>query len=141
MLNKEYVEYLGVLNNEEVQILMNKCDLLLLPSLYDGWGAVVNEALTAGMRVLCSDQCGAKVLLDGNERGGTFSIKKNDFKEAFSKWLNRGKLTFIERQSIQNWVKLNISPKVVVEYFSKIIENDIKNSNHQIIAPWKKIKI
>ena len=51
---------------------MRQCDLLVLPSLFDGWGAVVNEALQAGMRVLCSTACGAASLLDGRQRGGSF---------------------------------------------------------------------
>ena len=48
--------FLGVKTNREVQERMRAGDLLVLPSLYDGWGTVVNEALQNGMRVLCSDE-------------------------------------------------------------------------------------
>jgi glycosyltransferase involved in cell wall biosynthesis len=34
-------------------------DLLVLPSYYDGWGVVVNEALCAGVPVVTSDATGA----------------------------------------------------------------------------------
>ena len=34
-------------------------DFLVLPSRYDGWGVVVNEAIQAGVPVVCSDRVGA----------------------------------------------------------------------------------
>lgn len=47
-------------------------DLLVLPSHYDGWGVVVNEALCAGVPVLCSDAVGARVLVDTFGAGRVF---------------------------------------------------------------------
>ena len=47
-------------------------DLLVLPSHYDGWGVVVNEALCAGVPVLCSDQVGARVLVETFGAGQVF---------------------------------------------------------------------
>lgn len=47
-------------------------DILVLPSYYDGWGVVVNEALCAGIPVLCSDQVGAGVLVDTFGAGQIF---------------------------------------------------------------------
>jgi len=38
-------------------------DLLAMPSLHDGWGVVVNEALLAGVPVLCSAATGAGALV------------------------------------------------------------------------------
>jgi len=34
-------------------------DVFVLPSRYDGWGVVVNQALGAGLPVICSDRVGA----------------------------------------------------------------------------------
>ena len=34
-------------------------DVFVLPSRYDGWGVVINQALGAGLPVICSDQVGA----------------------------------------------------------------------------------
>lgn len=47
-------------------------DLLVLPSHYDGWGVVVNEALCAGVPVLCSNQVGAQVLIETFGSGYVF---------------------------------------------------------------------
>jgi glycosyltransferase involved in cell wall biosynthesis len=34
-------------------------DVLVLPSRYDGWGVVINEAVSGGLPVIASDRCGA----------------------------------------------------------------------------------
>lgn len=47
-------------------------DLLVLPSHYDGWGVVVNEALCANVPVLCSDRVGARVLVESFGAGLIF---------------------------------------------------------------------
>lgn len=63
------VSLLGTRGNAETQALLADHDVLLLPSVYDGWGAVVNEALMLGLYVICSSRCGAKELLHSPVRG------------------------------------------------------------------------
>lgn len=66
------VSWRGVVPNEAIPGLMAGHDLLVLPSRFDGWGAVVNEALSVGTPVLCSTACGAADLLASPDAGGTF---------------------------------------------------------------------
>ncbi len=50
-------------------------DVLVLPSQYDNWGLVVNEALAFGCRVLVSERCGAAELVSGHpERGAVLPV-------------------------------------------------------------------
>ena len=70
--NLEDVNLLGTVPNMEIPQILSQSDILILPSLHDGWGAVVNEALNSGCYVLCSDQCGAKELLTDPNRGRVF---------------------------------------------------------------------
>ena len=50
--------------------LFSKSDILLLPSKYDGWGAVVNEAAACGCMVLLGQHVMASALfLKENETG------------------------------------------------------------------------
>jgi glycosyltransferase involved in cell wall biosynthesis len=58
------VRYAGRIPFGSTQQHLPGYDLLVLPSHYDGWGVVVNEALCAGVPVVCSDQVGARVLLE-----------------------------------------------------------------------------
>lgn len=72
------VRFAGAQIQSSIPDLMNKHDVLVLPSLYDGWGAVVNEALQQGLFVVCSDKCGARELLDGKSRGYVFRSQSRE---------------------------------------------------------------
>ena len=57
------VSFRGVLPPEQVQRVMADADAVLVPSLFDGWGVVVNEAVIAGTPVVASDAVGAAAML------------------------------------------------------------------------------
>jgi glycosyltransferase involved in cell wall biosynthesis len=123
-------------NRELLYELYNK-DLLILPSRFDGWGAVVNEALQAGVPVIASENCGAASLLDGEYRGEVFMLsQKNNLKTVLKKWLAKGKMTSPERQKIQNWASQNISSEAATTYFLQICEYLEKTKKEKPKAPW-----
>lgn len=74
---RERVEFLGWLPHARVIDGMNESDLFLFPSLRDGGGGVVVEALATGLPVVClelagpglhvTDECGIKVRPDNPE--------------------------------------------------------------------------
>lgn len=53
------VKLLGGQDWSTVPVYYGICDVLILPSVSEPWGAVVNEAMACGMPVLVSDACGA----------------------------------------------------------------------------------
>ena len=56
-------------------------DLLVLPSIQEPFGAVVNEALMSGCRVLVSDCAGASMLIN-EDNGSVFSTEsQQNFRE------------------------------------------------------------
>ena len=56
---RERVEYAGFQAPEDLPKFFARADVFILPSRYDGWGVVVNQALGAGMPIICSDMVGA----------------------------------------------------------------------------------
>lgn len=50
----------GLIPFGEAQAVISQYDALVLPSLHDGWGVVVNEALLQGIPVIVSDAVGAQ---------------------------------------------------------------------------------
>ncbi len=50
------VKHLGFVSDEGRRALMQQCSLFVFPSLYEGFGFPVLEALSAGAVVLCSDR-------------------------------------------------------------------------------------
>jgi glycosyltransferase involved in cell wall biosynthesis len=57
------VRYRGRIPFGETGRTISGYDVLVLPSLHDGWGVVVNEAIQAGVPVACTGQVGASALV------------------------------------------------------------------------------
>jgi glycosyltransferase involved in cell wall biosynthesis len=67
------IEYAGFQPPEALPGFFARADVFVLPSRYDGWGVVVNQALGAGLPIVCSDQVGAGYdLLREGENGFRF---------------------------------------------------------------------
>ena len=132
------IEYCGTMENKQVQSFIANCDILVLPSVYDGWGAVVNEALIQGNPVVCSEDCGASTLLKDKWRGETFSWKKkDDLYNVLKKQLLHGKVRNELRQRIHSWAFDNLSGKKAASYLVEIV-NYVKKSGPKPTAPWLK---
>ncbi len=58
-------EVLGQIGGDALLDLFRTSDGFVLPSRWDAWGLVVHEALAAGLPVVVSDKCGARMLCDG----------------------------------------------------------------------------
>lgn len=81
--NRINTRFLGIRPMNEVPEIMQQNDVLILPSLHDGWGAVVNEAMSLGLYVIVSDRCGAKALIADETDGLIFKSKDvSSLKEA-----------------------------------------------------------
>lgn len=102
----------------EIPSLMEQYDVLVLPSLHDGWGAVINEALTLGLYAICSDKCGSKYLLKDTEIGQVF--KSNSDEDLKKKILYCLKNLCEIRKEVPyriSWARDNINGKSLAEYF------------------------
>jgi glycosyltransferase involved in cell wall biosynthesis len=53
------VRFLGFVNQTQLPAVYTSADLLVLPSVYDAFGVVVNEAMLCGCPVMVSDRVGA----------------------------------------------------------------------------------
>lgn len=127
----------GNKSNTEVQQEISKADFLILPSVFDGWGAVVNEALLVGTPALVSSNCGAATLLKDKLRGEIFNINDSSFEEVISRWILKGKIEKEQRYQILEWSRCNITGKSASDYFKKIIAFTDKVNTQKPIAPWK----
>jgi glycosyltransferase involved in cell wall biosynthesis len=124
-------KWIGQLPMDQVRSIMQQADCLVLPSIHDGWGAVISEALMAGTPVICSDACGASGVVKASNNGGVF--EKNDqsglVNLLFSQ-IKLGKIDDVRRRSIKSWA-YSLSAPEGARYLKSILDHD---SNTQ--PPW-----
>ena len=121
---QESIHLVGSVSINQIPDYLYNSDVLVLPSLYDSWGAVVNEALQAGCYVICSDACGACMLLDENPNLGRL-FKAGDEKELADclKYVNEHLDEIrMNRDFRLNWADEHISGRVIAKYFIDCIE-------------------
>lgn len=78
---EKYVEMVGAIKNEDVCRLYEETDIFMFTSdRREGWGAVLNEAMSRGCAVVASDMIGAvPYLIDDKRTGLKFkSVNAND---------------------------------------------------------------
>ncbi len=66
------VAFEGVVASDAILQRLANARALVLPSRWDGWGLVVNEALSVGVPVFVSDHCGAAGVVRNGENGFVF---------------------------------------------------------------------
>ncbi|WP_316736061.1 glycosyltransferase family 4 protein [Pedobacter aquatilis] len=63
------VELMGFLNKKELDNLYNQADLLVFPTLADGFGMVITEAMAKGLPVLTTNNSAGNDLIDDGKDG------------------------------------------------------------------------
>lgn len=137
------LKFFGTVPHENIYKHLLSSDILILPSLFDGWGAVVNEALQCGCRVITSDHCGAASLINSLSKGSVFPLKKGSLslESAILAEIDKGIQSPAKRNSLIEWTKKTISGEAAANYLEEIITTyNNKNSAMQIIPPWDKYK-
>ncbi len=116
------IRYRGVIPFGQAQSVIKNYDLLVLPSRYDGWGVVVNEALLQSVPVLVSSGAGSSDLVKGSGAGAVFSV--GDYKE-LAHLINdiSNNLDKLAQWKIKaNEIGALLSPKVAGRYMIDCIE-------------------
>ncbi|MDY7108277.1 MAG: glycosyltransferase family 4 protein [Planctomycetota bacterium] len=67
---RERVRWLGFCDMEPMVRAYHAADVLVLPSDYEPWGVVINEAMAAGLAVVASDVVGAAYDMVSDRRNG-----------------------------------------------------------------------
>lgn len=133
------VEFMGSLDNLDVFRELANADILVLPSHWDGWGAVVNEALMCGTRVICSDYCGAADLIKDTKYGSIFTSGSPDsLADALDQEFKKGPVTGKERLEIMRYAD-SIRGESIAKYLYEIIEFVSDGyKGLRPIPPWKR---
>lgn len=136
-LNKKFninIKWLGNQPINNVRQFIANADCLILPSFYDGWGAVASEAIIEGTPVICSSSCGVAEVVALSNEGGVFNFKNEDeLYYLIRKQVENGKFSTQKRQILKKWGKCLTAEKGAL-YLSEILFGE---SSTNSLAPWK----
>ncbi|NET72267.1 MAG: glycosyltransferase family 4 protein [Sphaerospermopsis sp. SIO1G2] len=125
------IEYVGFQAPENLPQFFYQADLFVLPSRYDGWGVVVNQAIGAGLPVICSDGVGSGYdLVTSSENGDIFTNGNcKALTEVLRKYLHQpDKIENASAASLRKAADLSpaIGARKWVNLFDKITLNYLK---------------
>lgn len=132
----EHVTWHGARPNVEARGLLGQADVLVLPSRFDGWGAVVNEALLAGARVIVSESCGA---VEVAKAAGGLTFPSGDLRAltaALEASLHAGPLSQADRAARRKWAAGNIAADVAAAYLLAALRQRLMGASAPQ-PPWR----
>jgi glycosyltransferase involved in cell wall biosynthesis len=129
------IKFVGALPYPEAMSVLRGADVLILPSRIDGYGAVVNEALSRGVPVICSDQCGARQVVRMDPAFGSVFTTSESLCRALEQCISRGHRNEEATRTVQESAKC-IAPESGANYFLQIISHIYENGLRPI-APWR----
>ncbi len=129
------VRWIGRLPVNQVASEMECADCLVLPSYYDGWGAVISESLIVGTPVICSDRCGAAEVVSASGAGSVFQHDNmGSLVDALTKRLECGRVKDRDRLKVAAWA-VSLTAEAGAEYLIEIV-NHRNRGGVRPVAPW-----
>lgn len=119
------VKWFGVLPISRVPSVMAEADCLVLPSRWDGWGAVASEAMIVGTPVVCSSACGVAEAVLASGEGGVFEAENQAaLTDALICQLQKGRVDDTRRSRLADWAAHAISPSAGARYLLELVAAD-----------------
>lgn len=124
---QDRVRFLGFVNQSALPQVYCSSDLMVLPSEYEPFGVVVNEAMLCGCPVIVSDQVGARFdLVKENETGfvypaGDVEVLRSALRRALECRERLRRMSEAARQKMSRW-----SPEMNTEATVEAIEKAIQ---------------
>jgi len=128
------VVWLGKQDINDVPRLIAQADCLVLPSWHDGWGAVVSESLMVGTPVICTNTCGASVVVEASGVGAVVPNNRSELLKALAKQVEQGKWEKDSRDCLKDWAQC-LGAKKGAEYLSQILDSVAETSDLPY-PPW-----
>lgn len=120
------VIFLGYIDHEQLSELYASCDLCVFPSLSEGLGLAIGEAMSCGAVVIASDLPSIKDLINNGING--FTVPSNDVNGLYEKILqvfnNEQNMTSVRVAAREHIIK-NFSWDIVVDKYLTIYRNYI----------------
>lgn len=128
--NNSNITYLGLLNNEEVSVELNKTNALIFPSIWlEPFGLVITEAFSNACAVISTNIGAPYSIVDNNNNG--FHFESNNLLDlilVIEKWmlLSRNEKESMRNNALKTFLS-KYSPEKQYEFFNNIYSNVLEN--------------
>jgi glycosyltransferase involved in cell wall biosynthesis len=130
--------YCNIIPFGNAQAVISEYDVMVLPSRYDGWGVVVNEALMAGVPVICSNEVGASAVIDKWKCGTTFVSEDVSDLVSSLEYLIKNPDQLNNMRIAARKAAVSLEPKIAGQYMVDIINQKSLpiRMQKQVECPW-----
>ncbi len=137
----ERVEFIGARPSNEIPGRIAQAQVLVLPSRWDGWGLVVNEALAVGVPVIVSNRCGAMDLIQPGLNGFIFrSEDAEDLRRAVHQFLeNRPQWSAMKAAA--HMTGTAVSAENAAAYLIDCLRHLTQSSTVRPVPPWGQLPL
>ncbi len=130
-----HVMFVEAVPNFRTREILSCLDVFVLPSRFDGWGAVVNEALMSGTPVVCTDRCGAAILVEASGFGAVAMAQSTEsMAHSLRGMIDRGPLVPQSRKTIRDWTDC-IRGGCAAKFFLEILQY-CETGGEKPQTPW-----
>ena len=131
------VSYCGVIPFGTAQAVIARYDVLVLPSRNDGWGVVVNEALMAGVPVICSNRVGAGAVVEKWRCGAIFASEDASDLECILHELVIAPESLAKMRLAARNASAVLAPEVAGRYMSDVLSQGSTGlAQTNLSCPW-----
>lgn len=132
------VSFHGNQPNEYALDMIRQADALILPSRWDGWGAVVNESLMVGTPAVVSSCCGVASIIVDNLCGQVFPEGDSTaLANMLEQRAKAGKVDRANRARLSRWANRRLSGAALADYFLACLNRDETQQALPQVAPWR----
>lgn len=113
------INFYETMKNDSLSERLATADCTVLPSRFDGWGAIVSESLGIGTPVICTDACGVAAVVADNPsfRSRTCQPTVSGIHQAMQAALHAGRVSAAVRRDIQAQAEHVLSPSFAAKRF------------------------
>ena len=130
------LQWHGVVPCNEVPTLLRAHDICVVPSRFDGWGVVTNEAICAGIPVVCSDRAASNELVTYSGAGDLFRAgNAASMRDALQVLLDDPQ-RIIQAKRRATQFRSRLEPVRIAQYLSDLLRHCFCGEPKKPQAPW-----
>ena len=100
MIKKSFIKYYGFVFGNKLSKIYENSDILIYPSVFDGWGVVPMEAMSKSLSLIISEKAGVSEILKDNKNGFIISPNTKELLKIIKRFIKNRKI--IASQGLRN---------------------------------------